>query len=98
MTEKITSGLKKIEWELKLILFKISIVASRVDNSISSDEQRYLSHLIEILAKDEDERNNLRELKHQGLKKDSVLTGKYAEAENGYEFCLLQRCLYSGTV
>jgi len=57
---------------LKLIVFKASLAAVWTDNMMSSDERRYLSHLVEALAEDEGEREVLRAIRLQEVTEDGV--------------------------
>ena len=57
--------MSEVDLNLKRILLKTCLAAVWTDSSMSSDEQRYLSHLTETLADSEDERKALTELRFQ---------------------------------
>lgn len=61
-------------WELRRLVFEACLVAAWTDSSMSSDERRYLSHLVEVLSESEEERAALRELRRQELNEGRVLS------------------------
>lgn len=75
-------------WELRRLVFEACLVAAWTDNSMSSDERRYLSHLVEVLSESEEERAALRKLRLQELNGARVLSGirGLREADRAYVF------------
>jgi hypothetical protein len=66
--------MKKPDQKLKVIVFKACVAAVWSDSSMSSEEQRYLSHLTEVLADSENQRNTLREIRLDDLNEGLVLS------------------------
>jgi len=62
-----------IDPHLNGIVFKACLVAVWTDNSMSVDERRYLTHLTEMLANNEDQRRALKELRLQDVNEEQVL-------------------------
>ena len=61
-------------WELRRLVFEACLVAVWTDSSMSSDERRYLSHLVEVLSDSEEERAALRKLRLRELNEGRVLS------------------------
>ena len=61
------------EGQLKRIVFEACLAAVWTDSSMSADEQHYLSHLIETLGVTEQEREGLRDMRHQAPNEARVL-------------------------
>lgn len=66
--------MKKSEWKLNIIVFKACVVTVWSDSSMAAEEQRYLSHLTEVLAGSEEQRNALREIRLGDLNEGLVLS------------------------
>ena len=62
-----------VDQNLKSLVFRACLVAVWSDSSASSDERKHLSHLIETLADNEDERKALNELRLQDQNEGQVL-------------------------
>jgi V8-like Glu-specific endopeptidase len=59
--------------KLKIIVFKACLAASWTDESMSSDEKRYISHLTEILSDTVQERETFRTLTLQDINETLIL-------------------------
>ncbi len=77
-----------VDWNLKCIVFKACLVAVWTDATMSSDERRYLSHLTEMLADSDEQREILRKLTLQDQNEDQVLSEveQLGEQEKAYVF------------
>ena len=82
----------EVDRKLNRIVFKACLVAVWTDSSMSADEHRYLSHLIEILADSEEERNALKKLRLQEPNEAQVLA-EVAELQRKEKAYVLDSCL-----
>ncbi len=82
----------QIDFNLKCIAFKACNVAVWTDSSMSLDERKHLSHLIETLADSEEEREALRKIRLDDLNEDQVLAeaAELGDKEKEYVF---DKCL-----
>jgi S1-C subfamily serine protease len=66
--------MNNVDWNLKCIVFKACLVAIWSDATMSADERRYISHLTEVLADTEEEREALRKIAVHDQNEDQVLS------------------------
>ena len=73
---------------LRVIVFKACHLAVWTDRKMTADEQRYLSHLTEVLGRTQAERKALRELRLQEANEGLLFSEikPLGEAEKGYVF------------
>lgn len=83
---------RNVDLGLKATVFKACHLAVWSDDSMSSDERHYLSHLIEALGDTEAERSALRALRHQDVNKDLLIAEieKLDKADKAY---VLDTCI-----
>ncbi|MHC5060143.1 MAG: trypsin-like peptidase domain-containing protein [Planctomycetota bacterium] len=66
--------MSRVRKKLKIIVFKACLAASWTDESMSSDEKRYLSHLAGMLSETDEEREAFRNLTLQDINETLLLS------------------------
>ena len=83
---------RDVDLGLKATVFKACHLAVWSDDSMTSDERRYLSHLIETLGDTEAERSALRALRHQDVNKD-LLIAEIEQLDKADKAYVLDTCI-----
>jgi len=84
--------MEESEQKLKFIVFKACVVTVWSDSSMSREEQRYLSHLTETLADNEQQRDALRQIRLKDLNQDLVFSEIEPLAKKE-KICVFDTCL-----
>ena len=63
-----------VDNKLKIIVFKACHLAAWSDSKLTLDEQRYLSHLTEVMCKTQAERKIFREIRLQEVNEGLLLS------------------------
>ena len=69
-----TPAIPSLSQNLRIVIFKACIVAAWSNKNMAADQMRYLSHLIETLSTNSEDRDVLRKLRVKELNEGQVLS------------------------